>query len=127
MATSSHEVTDPSAFTADSLAIQVLLTIVTFSFYTIYWYHKVHVQLSRGTNANFSPGWRTVGLFIPFYNFVVLWRTCHDAEPVTGKDGILVFLLFLVFPPAGWFVVQTGINDVASRGSIESGESTDLV
>jgi len=111
-----REVTDPSAFESGSLVLQAILAVVTFSLYTIYWFHKVHVQLDRGTTANFSPAWRTIGLFIPLYNFVVLWRTSHDAEAVTDKDGILVFLLLLVFPPAAWYLVQTGINRVAAGG-----------
>ncbi|MFB6119772.1 MAG: hypothetical protein ABEJ68_01500 [Halobacteriaceae archaeon] len=120
------EITNRTAFEEDSLALQVLLTVVTLTLYTVYWWHKVHVQLARGTSADFSPAWRTVGLFIPLYNFVVMWRTSHDASAVTGKDGILVFLLFMVFPPAGWFVVQTGINE-AARGVTDAGdEMTDL-
>jgi hypothetical protein len=127
MTDTEREVTNPAAFEHGSLVLQVVLSVVTLGLYTIYWWHRVHVQLSRGTNADFSAAWRTVGLFVPLYNVVVTWRTCHDAEAVTGKDGILVFLLFLVFAPAGWFVVQSGINEVAAGSLADAGEETDLV
>ncbi len=113
MSEESREITDPSAFAHRSLVKQVLFTIITFTLYTIYWWHLLHKQLAKGTNADFNPAWRTVGLFIPIYNFVVMWRDSHDSEPLTGKDGVLIFLLFLVFPPAAWYLIQTGINDVA--------------
>jgi hypothetical protein len=118
MSGSRTSITNPSTFKYGSLGKQVLFAIVTFGLYMIYWTHKVHKQLANGTDAQFSPGLRTVGWFlIPFYNFVVMWRTCHDCEPLTGKDGVLLFILFLVFPPASWFLIQSGINDVAVSGS----------
>lgn len=107
-------VTDASAFQHRSLVKQVLFTIVTFGIYAIYWWHVTHKQLDRGTDADFSPTLRTVGLFVPIYNFVVMWRTSHDAEAVNDTGGVLTFVLFLVFAPAAWYVVQSGINDVAS-------------
>lgn len=108
------EVTNRSAFKERSLGKQVLFSIVTFGLYTIYWYHLVHKQLADGTDANFDPTFRTIGLFIPFYNFVVLWKTSNDCEAVTDQDGVMLFLLFLVFAPAAWYLIQSGINDIAA-------------
>lgn len=117
MSEESTTVTDPSAFRSRSLVKQVLFSIITLTFYWIYWFHIVHKQLAAGTDADFSPGWRTIGLFIPIYNFVVMWRTCHDCEAVTDQDGVILFILLLVFAPAYWYLVQTGINDVATSAS----------
>ena len=114
MSDADKQVTNPSAFKKRSLVIQIVLAIVTLGFYTIYWFYVTHKQLNEGTSAEFSPGLRTVGLFIPIYNFVVIWRTSHDAEPVSTTSGPVVFLLFLVFPPASWYLIQSGINSVAA-------------
>lgn len=109
----SEEVTDRTAFSRRSLGMQVLFSVVTLGIYTIYWYHITHKQLANGTSADFSPAMRTVGLFIPFYNFVVLWRTSHDAEAVTDQSGAVLFLFNMVFPPAYWYIIQSGINAAA--------------
>jgi len=112
MAESSIQITDESAFKSGSLGMQILFTIVTFGIYSLYWMHKLHKSIAKGTDRNVSAGLRTIGLFIPFYNFVVLWRDSHDVEPITGKDGVLVFLLFIVFGPAAWYLIQSGINSM---------------
>ncbi|MFB6103378.1 MAG: hypothetical protein ABEJ73_12550 [Haloplanus sp.] len=47
-------------------------------------------QLAAGTDADFDPTLRTVGLFVPIYNLLVMWRTSHDYEAVTDTDGTLL-------------------------------------
>jgi hypothetical protein len=109
------QVTNPSAFQNRSLGKQVLFTIITFGIYPLYWFHITHKQLVDGTDANFNPTLRTVGLIIPIYNFVVLWRTSNDCEAVTDQSGAVLFLFNLVFPPIFWYLAQTGMNQIASR------------
>lgn len=108
-------VTNESVFEHRSLGKQVLYVIITFGLYMIYWFHVTHQQLSEGTDAEFNPTMRTIGLFIPIYNLLVLWRTAHDAEAVTDQDGVLLFLLMVVFTPAAWYLIQSGINEIAQR------------
>ena len=93
----------------------MVFTIISFGIYMIYWIHITHKQLANGTDAEFSPALRTIGMFIPIYNFVVLWRTSHDAEAVTDQSGPILFLFYLVLAPVFWYLVQSGINDVASN------------
>jgi hypothetical protein len=50
------------------------------------------------------------------HNFVVMWRTAHDSEAVTDNGGVILFLLFLVFGPAAWYLIQSGINETAAAG-----------
>lgn len=114
MSDDSTEVTDPSAFRARSLAKQVAFSIISFMIYWIYWIHVTHKQLAAGTSADFNPTWRTIGLFIPIYNLVVIWRTCHDCEAVTDQDGPILFLFWIVFVPVFWYLVQSGINEIAT-------------
>lgn len=108
------EITDPAAFEHGSLVAQVLLTVVTFGLYSLYWWYKTNRQLDRGTTADCSPGLRTVGLVIPIYNLIVMWRFSHDAAAVTDQDGVILFLLLLVIGPAAWYLIQTGINGIAA-------------
>lgn len=110
---SSAKVTDASAFRHRSLGMQVVFMIITLGFYAIYWFYVTHKQLTAGTDSDFSPGLRTIGLFIPIYNLIVMWRTSHDAEAITNQSGAILFLFLLVFPPAAWYLIQAGINKVA--------------
>ena len=109
----STKVTNAGAFQSRSLGKQVLFAIVTLGIYTIYWWHITNQQLHEGTDAEFNPMMRTIGFFIPIYNFVVLWQFASDAEAVVDQDGLIIFLLYLFFAPAAWFLVQSGINDIA--------------
>lgn len=113
----SPAVIDPSAFRYRSLGVQILLSVVTLLFYWFYWIHITHKQLARGTDADFDPTLRTLGFFVPFYNVVVMWRTCQDAEAVTDQDGAVLFLFWLVLAPMFWYLVQSGINEVAHEHS----------
>ena len=113
MPENSTQVTNPAAFASRSLGKQILFSIVTLGIYWIYWFHVTQKQLADGTDAEFNPTMRTIGLFIPIYNFIVIWRTSHDAEAITDQSGVILFILSLVFVPAFWYLVQSGINAVA--------------
>ncbi|GAB3029518.1 DUF4234 domain-containing protein [Natronobiforma cellulositropha] len=114
MATDTRQVTDPAAFRHRSLAKQVLFAVLTLGLYTIYWYYITFDQLNRGTDAEYNTVLRFLGLFVPVLNIVILWWFSQDAEAVVDQDGVLVFLAELVFPPVVWYLVQSGINDVAT-------------
>jgi len=107
-------VTDPSAFKQGSLGIQVVLFIVTLGLYGLYWYYNVNSQLAAGTDAQFSAGTRTILSIIPVLGLYWVWQTCNDAEAVTDQSGGLLFVLFIVFSPISWYLIQSGINQTAS-------------
>jgi hypothetical protein len=67
-----------------------LLTIVTFGIYGIYWFYKTWKSIKDYNGADFSPGWRTFGLFIPIYNLVRIdGMFRHDIELIRMKmDGV---------------------------------------
>lgn len=104
----STQIEDPSAFSEGSLGMQVILTVITLGFYPLYWMYKTASQLDRGTDANLTP----ILVIVPIYN---LWMLSNGAEAVTDQSAVVLFLLFMVFGPAAWFLIQTGINDVAAE------------
>lgn len=110
----STQVTNPGAFQQRSLGKQVLFAILTLSLYMVYWMFITNKQLADGTDSEFNPVVRFVLLLIPIVNFIFFWKMCHDCEAVTDQGGVILFILGLVFPPAMWYLVQSGINDVAS-------------
>jgi len=103
----SYKVTNSSALTHGSLGKQVGLSIITFGLYTLYWMYKTADQLDRGTDANVTP----ILAVVPFYGF---WVVADAAEAVTDQSSVVLFLLFMFFGPAAWFLVQSGINSHAS-------------
>ncbi|MBW6484897.1 MAG: DUF4234 domain-containing protein [Syntrophobacterales bacterium] len=87
----------------------VILSLVTFGFYNIYWFYRTWESIKSYTNADFRPGWRTFGLFIPFYNLfridgmfrhdIELLRTTVDGAKLIKKPFLygLSFVLFTGF------------------------------
>ncbi|AGN01132.1 hypothetical protein L593_05915 [Salinarchaeum sp. Harcht-Bsk1] len=107
-------VTDPSAFEEGSLGLQIVLFIVTFGIYGLYWYYSTNAQLAAGTDAEFSPVARTLLSLLPFLGLYWSWQFCNDAEAVTDQSGPLLFVLFIVFAPISWFLIQSGVNSTAA-------------
>lgn len=100
------QVVDKSAFEHGSLGKQVGLSVITLGLYPLYWTYKTASQLSQGTDANLNP----ILVFIPLYG---QWIFADAAEGVTDQSSVVLFLLFMFLGPAAWFLIQTGINDIA--------------
>lgn len=109
------QVTNASAFEQKSLGKQVLFTIITLGFYPLYWFFSTMDQLNNGTNQSLSPALYTLLLFIPIANFFSMWKLSSAAEAVSDQSGMILFLLFIFFPPLSWYWVQGGMNSVAPR------------
>lgn len=113
MSAGSTEVTNPAAFKQGSLGKQIGLTVVTFGLYSVYWIYDMCGQLSSGTDADINPTLMTVLFLIPIVNLYAIWKFSNAAAVVTDQTGVVLFILFLVFAPAAWFLIQSGANDVA--------------
>ena len=105
------KITDKSAFSESSLLLQVVFTVFTLGLYPVYWTYKTAKTLDRGTNQNLTP----ILAIIPLVNIISFWQISEAAEPVTEKDAMPVFLLFLFFGIISWYWVQSGINSVAAQ------------
>jgi hypothetical protein len=95
------------------MGVQVLLMIVTIGIYSIYWFHQTATELKWLANdPDAKPGLWTVLLFIPIANFYALYKYSELFQEVGAEhlNRWLIFLLFIVFPPAVWFVVQSDLN-----------------
>ncbi|WP_225307817.1 MULTISPECIES: DUF4234 domain-containing protein [unclassified Haloarcula] len=107
----SPQVTDETAFEAGSLGLQVVLFVVTGTLYGLYWLYKTAKQLDAGTDQNLTP----ILAVIPIVNIIGVWQISNAAEAVTDQSGVVLFLLFVVFGPISWFLIQSGINDAAAN------------
>jgi len=50
----------------------VLLTVLTLGLYQFYWFHRNWTRLRDEFGEPLSPGWRTLGLLVPFVNIVLV-------------------------------------------------------
>ena len=96
--------------------VQVLLFIITLSLYNIYWFFVTLEELYKA-NGNEDGGgclW-TILYVIPIANLFAYWHQGHQYERfINGKyPGIAIFILWIVFAPAVWFLVQRDLNAAA--------------
>jgi magnesium-transporting ATPase (P-type) len=102
-----------------SMGKQVGLMIVTLGFYSIYWFYQTACELAyldKDESAN--PGLWTILLFVPFGAIFSWYFYCGLYERMTmgQMNRWLLFVLYIVFVPAVWFIVQTELNKRATYG-----------
>lgn len=96
-----------------NMIAQVFLTIFTLGIYCIYWFYQVSVELKGITkDENANPTLWTVLLFIPFASIYSIYKFSELYEKVSKEqmNRWLLFVLYMVFSPAVWFIVQTDLN-----------------
>lgn len=99
--------------------VQVLLFIITLSLYNIYWFFVTLEELYKA-NGNEDGGgclW-TILYIIPIANLFAYWHQGNQYERFINRKypGIAIFILWIVFAPAVWFLVQRDLN-AAARGN----------
>lgn len=83
----------------------VLLSIVTFGIYEFYWFYRNWKHFKAHKNLNISPGWRTVGLFVPIYGLIIAYRQLRNIRDFSKQVGVVKtyspgLILF------GWFALN---------------------
>ena len=100
-----------------NMLLQPFLVIITLGIYGIYWFHVTLGELHRANNREEPQSWKWTILFcIPLLDFFSFWHYAGEyGEFVWDKyPRILIFILWLVFFPAVWFLVQRDLNRTAS-------------
>jgi len=98
------------------MMVQVILFVITCGIYGIYWFYQTAVEMKALTrDSEAEPGLWTVLLFIPFANFYAHYRYSELFERVSDDhlNKWILFILWIVFCPAVWFIVQTDLNKKA--------------
>ena len=99
------------------MAARVLYYIVSFGFYGIYWYFVTLEELHKANGREESGCLWTFLLFVPIVSLFSFWHYSQEySEFVADKyPGIGIFILWIVFSPAVWFLVQSDLNRAASQ------------
>ena len=98
--------------------VQALLAIITLGIYTIYWFHVTLGELRRANGAEDRRRWLwTILYLIPIAQLFAYWHQGFEYEKFVNNKypGIAIFILWIVFAPAVWFLVQTDLNHAANR------------
>ncbi len=102
-----------------NMLLQVVLMIVTLGIYAIYWFYQTCREMKElAEDPVASPGLWTVLLFIPLANFYAYYKHGQLYEKISDEhlNRWILFLLWIVFSPAVWFVVQLELNKKAGGG-----------
>ena len=102
-----------------NMAVRVIYFILTFSLYSIYWFYVSLDELHKANGKTGGAGLWTLLVMIPIVGAFAQWHHSSEyADFVADKyPGIGIFVLWLLFSPAVWFLVQSDLNRVATRSS----------
>ena len=96
--------------------VQVLIYIITLTIYGIYWFHVTLGELYRANGTEDKRRWLwTILYIIPIVQVFAYWHQGYEYDKfINGKyPGIAIFILWIIFPPAVWFLVQRDLNAAA--------------
>lgn len=103
-----------------NMIAQVFIMIATLGIYGIYWFYQTAQELKlKAKDEEASPTLWTVLLFVPFGPLYSYFQYSELYQKVgTEKiDKWLLFILWIFFSPAIWFIVQRDLNIWSSQGS----------
>lgn len=97
-----------------NVVLMVLLTLVTFGIYAIFWHAKRRGEMVRA-GADVPTTWLVI---IPLVNLYYYYKFSMGSEKVTdGKlNGLLMFVLYLVFSYIAMILIQLEFNKLAESG-----------
>src|SRR5690606_14941331 len=112
---------EESKMTKRSVVAVLVLSLVTFSIYSIIWLVKTKNEMNT-QGANIPTAWL---LLVPIVNLWWLWKYSGGVEHVTrGKTSQVISFVVLwllggiSFLPIGSAILQDGFNKVADQGML---------
>ncbi len=96
---------------------QVGLMIITLGIYALYWFYVTATEMKYlAKDENASPGLWLVLMFIPFGSIYSHYKYSQLYEKVADDhlNKWILFILWIVFSPAVWFIVQMELNKKAT-------------
>lgn len=94
--------------------IGFILLYITFGVYFAYWFHSTLKELHRANGKPEGAALWTLLLFVPFGPLFSYWHHYQEYATFFGKNGVGTYILWILFWPAAWFIVQGRLNSEAS-------------
>ena len=96
-----------------NMIMQVVLYIITFGFYGLYWFYVTADEMKSITrDEEASPILWTILLLIPVAFLYSFYKYSESFQKISSEhlNMWILFLLWIVFPPAVWFIAQIELN-----------------
>ena len=100
-----------------NMLMQVFLFIITLGIYGIYWFYVTSKEMIGYKNLPGSAGLWTVLTFVPIAGIYSYYKQGEATEALTdgSMSRWIIFILWFVFSPAVWFIIQTELNKRATE------------
>jgi hypothetical protein len=102
-----------------NMFIQILLFIITLGIYSIYWYYQTVCEMKELVDdRETEPVLLTILLFVPLANLYSYYKHSELYEKMTTEhfNRWILFILWIVFCPVVWVLVQIDLNKRAEAG-----------
>ena len=99
--------------------MQVALWVLTVGLYGIYWWYSTLKEMHESNQNESTPLLWTVLLFVPYINLIADYHYADQYAQFrlgmgkTALAPILYAVIFIVFFPLQWFLVQRDLNGAA--------------
>ncbi len=110
-----------------NMLIQLGLFIVTLGISAVYWYYSTLKELHIANGKDGSAFKWTVLLLVPIGNLIAYWHYSSEAGAFTGGKypGFALFIMWIIFAPIVWLLVQLELNKAARGPEIRRSVSAD--
>ena len=100
--------------TKRSVAMVIILSIVTLGIYALVWTVKTKGEMVRA-GADIPTSWL---LIVPIASIYYMWKWAGGVEHVTGGkfSQVISFILFFVLGLIGMAIIQSELNKAIDRG-----------
>jgi len=100
-----------------NMLVQFILAVVTLGIYCIYWFYVTCKEMAEYKKIQAEPVLLTILLFIPIAGFYSFYKqgVLYEAFSDGAMNRWLLFVLWIVFAPAVWIVVQSRLNKEADK------------
>jgi len=112
-----------------NMLIQILLCILTFGVYPLYWYYQTAKELNYLNNdRRVHPLLLLILLFIPILNIYSSYKYSELYSQVSSHQlsKWIILLIFFIFSPLAWFLVQRDLNRISLEMSLENEKNARL-
>ena len=99
-----------------NMAMQVVLVIMTLGIYALYWFYVTLDELHKSNGNSEGSGFWTILSLIPFIQYFAYWHYANSYTEFVDEryPAITIFIVWVIFSPAVWFLVQSDLNKIAS-------------
>ena len=98
-----------------NMVMQVVLVIMTLGIYALYWFYVTLDELHKANGNSEGSGLWTILSLVPIIQYFAYWHYANAyTEFVDEKyPALVISIIWVVFSPAVWFLVQSDLNKAA--------------